>query len=129
MGCRRSKSRELDRFELKTWTPIRNDEVPWEEGLRRVAQTGASVTFPVTIRHAAREEYDRKRSIGTSSSGPDSAPEFARRVKEQLDAIEIALLAHAVAHRDIRKAVVQQFPSYRVLPGVENENRCRLCLP
>jgi plasmid stabilization system protein ParE len=67
------------------------------------------VSQPITIRRAAQQEYD-KAVDWYEQQRPGLGAEFIRRVKEQLDAIEISPLAHAVAHRDIRKAVVQQFP-------------------
>jgi plasmid stabilization system protein ParE len=75
------------------------------------------VTVPLTIRRAAQAEYDGAVDW-YEQQRPGLGAEFARRVKEQLDAIGAAPFAHAIAHRDIRKAVVQQFPYtvyYRVL--------------
>lgn len=75
------------------------------------------MTLPVRLRRAAQAEYDEAVDW-YERQRPGRGARFARRVREQLDRIRATPLAHAVVHRDIRRAVVQHFPYavyYRVL--------------
>jgi plasmid stabilization system protein ParE len=75
------------------------------------------VTLRLTIRRAAQAEYDKAVDWYERQS-PGLGAQFAQRVKEQLDQIIATPLIHGVVYRDIRKAVVTQFPYsiyYRVL--------------
>ncbi|HEX4589867.1 MAG TPA: type II toxin-antitoxin system RelE/ParE family toxin [Gemmataceae bacterium] len=75
------------------------------------------MNLPLTVRRAARLEYDLAVDW-YEQRRPGLGADFIRRIKDQLDGIVAAPLAHAIVHRDIRRAVVEQFPYvvyYRVL--------------
>jgi plasmid stabilization system protein ParE len=77
------------------------------------------VNLPVILRRAAQAEYDDAVDW-YEGQRPGLGADFARRVKERLDQIAATPLMHSVAHKDIRKAVVKQFPYsifYRVVSG------------
>lgn len=67
------------------------------------------MTYPITIRRAARAEYDEavdwyeQKRLGLGA-------DFVRRVKEKLALIAAPPLMNAVMFRDVRKAIVSRFP-------------------
>jgi plasmid stabilization system protein ParE len=73
--------------------------------------------LPITIRRAAQAEYDEAVDW-YERQRPGLGAKFARRIKEQLDRLVATPLMHGIVYKDIRKAVVTQFPYfiyYRVL--------------
>lgn len=65
--------------------------------------------FPVVLRQAAKSEFDEAYDWYEQKK-PGLGDEFAACIREVLERITVMPLIHGIVHRDIRKAVVKQFP-------------------
>lgn len=79
-----------------------------------------AVSLRITLRPAAQAEFDEGYDW-YEQRRPGYGEVFVSRVQEVFDFRMIAPLVHAIVFRDIRRAVVQQFP-YRVYYRVK-ENK------
>jgi plasmid stabilization system protein ParE len=77
------------------------------------------VSLPLVLRRQARKEYD-KAFDAYEAERPGLGVGFTRRVQAVFDMITAMPELYAIAHKDIRRALVKQFPYsvfYKVKPN------------